>query len=75
MATAALKRRQVTEKELDRLTDTRAQLEMQVTTLAANLNAETTAAMKKASDTQGLSKSRPEEEIMDDVLIIFHFTF
>ena len=39
------------ETELDRLAGTRMQLEMQVNTLeSANLNAETMAAMKKASD-------------------------
>lgn len=51
VATAALKRRKVTEQELDRLAGSRLQLEMQVNTLeSANLNAETMAAMKKASD-------------------------
>ncbi|KAH9482973.1 ESCRT-III subunit protein snf7 [Psilocybe cubensis] len=50
-ALAALKRKKVTESELDRLAGTRLQLEMQVNTLeSANLNAETMAAMKKASD-------------------------
>jgi charged multivesicular body protein 4 len=50
-ATAALKRKKVTEQELDRLAGSRLQLEMQVNTLeSANLNAETMAAMKKASD-------------------------
>lgn len=39
------------ETELDRLAGTRMQLEMQVNTLeSANLNAETMAAMKKASE-------------------------
>lgn len=48
---AALKRKKVTETELDRLAGTRLQLEMQVNTLeSANLNAETMQAMKKASD-------------------------
>ncbi|KAF5321698.1 hypothetical protein D9619_000323 [Psilocybe cf. subviscida] len=51
VAMAALKRKKVTETELDRLAGTRLQLEMQVNTLeSANLNAETMAAMKKASD-------------------------
>jgi len=51
VATAALKRKKVTEQELDRLAGSRLQLEMQVNTLeSANLNAETMAAMKKASD-------------------------
>lgn len=51
VATAALKRKKASEVELDRLGGTRLQLEMQVNTLeAANLNAETMAAMKKASD-------------------------
>ncbi|PPQ79538.1 hypothetical protein CVT25_003419 [Psilocybe cyanescens] len=51
VALAALKRKKVTEGELDRLAGTRLQLEMQVNTLeSANLNAETMAAMKKASD-------------------------
>lgn len=50
-ATAALKRKKMNETELDRLAGTRMQLEMQVNTLeSANLNAETMAAMKKASD-------------------------
>jgi len=41
----------MSEQELDRLSGTRLQLEMQVTTLeSANLNAETLGAMKKASD-------------------------
>lgn len=51
VATAALKRKKAHETELDRLGGTRLQLEMQVNTLeSANLNAETMAAMKKASD-------------------------
>lgn len=51
VATAALKRKKASEAELDRLAGTRLQLEMQVNTLeSANLNAETMAAMKKASD-------------------------
>ncbi|RDB22788.1 Vacuolar-sorting protein SNF7 [Hypsizygus marmoreus] len=51
VATAALKRKKASEMELDRLAGTRLQLEMQVNTLeSANLNAETMAAMKKASD-------------------------
>ncbi|KAG6817445.1 hypothetical protein H0H87_008613 [Tephrocybe sp. NHM501043] len=51
VATAALKRKKVCEQELERLGGTRLQLEMQVNTLeSANLNAETMAAMKKASD-------------------------
>jgi len=46
-----LKRKKASEAELDRLAGTRLQLEMQVNTLeSANLNAETMAAMKKASD-------------------------
>ena len=50
MATAALKRKKATEQELDRLQGTRFQLEMQVNTLeSASFNAETMAAMKKAS--------------------------
>jgi len=50
-ATAALKRKKVTEQELDRLGGSRLHLEMQVNTLeAANMNAETMAAMKKAAD-------------------------
>ncbi|KAF9058125.1 Snf7-domain-containing protein [Panaeolus papilionaceus] len=44
-------RKKVSEQELDRLAGNRLQLEMQVNTLeSANLNAETMAAMKKASD-------------------------
>lgn len=51
VATAALRRKKASEAELDRLAGTRLQLEMQVNTLeSANLNAETMAAMKKASD-------------------------
>jgi len=51
VATAALKRKKVTEQELDRLAGTRLQLEMQVNTLeSANLNAETMAAMTRAAD-------------------------
>lgn len=51
LATAALRRKKVSEQELDRLAGSRLQLEMQVNTLeSANLNAETMAAMKKASD-------------------------
>ena len=51
MATAALRRKKANEAELDRMAGTRLQLEMQVNTLeSANLNAETMAAMKKASE-------------------------
>ena len=51
VATAALRRKKMTEEELDRLAGSRLQLEMQVNALeAANLNAETMAAMKKAAD-------------------------
>lgn len=51
VATAALKRKRMTETELDRLAGTRLQLEMQVNTLeSANLNAETMAAMTRAAD-------------------------
>ena len=54
MATAALRRKKASEVELDRLAGTRLQLEMQVNTLeSANLNAETMAAMKKASEALG----------------------
>ncbi|KAI0772061.1 Snf7-domain-containing protein [Trametes elegans] len=49
-ATAALRRKKVTEQELERLQNTRFQLEMQVNTLeSASFNAENMAAMKKAS--------------------------
>ncbi|EKM59802.1 uncharacterized protein PHACADRAFT_250534 [Phanerochaete carnosa HHB-10118-sp] len=49
-ATAALKRKKVTEQELERLQGTRFQLEMQVNTLeSASFNSETMAAMKKAT--------------------------
>lgn len=49
-ATAALKRKKVTEQELERLQGTRFQLEMQVNTLeSASFNAQTMAAMKKAT--------------------------
>jgi len=51
VAAAALKRRKMYEIELNRLGDSRFQLETQVNTLeSANMNAETMAAMKKASD-------------------------
>ncbi|KAI5893835.1 Snf7-domain-containing protein [Schizophyllum commune H4-8] len=50
VATAALKRKQMAQSELDRLGQTRLQLEMQVNTLEnANLNAETMQAMKQAT--------------------------
>ena len=49
-ATAALRRKKVTEQELERLQNTRFQLEMQINTLeSASFNAETMAAMKKAT--------------------------
>ncbi|KAI0368087.1 hypothetical protein BV20DRAFT_969673 [Pilatotrama ljubarskyi] len=49
-ATAALRRKKVTEQELERLQNTRFQLEMQVNTLeSASFNAENMAAMKKAA--------------------------
>jgi len=51
VATAALKRRKMYDVELNRLGDSRLHLETQVNTLeAANMNAETMAAMKKAAD-------------------------
>ena len=51
MATAALRRKKIAEQELDRLSGTRLQIEMQVSTLeSANFNVETMAAMKKGSD-------------------------
>jgi hypothetical protein len=54
VATAALRSKKAHETELDRLAGTRLQLEMQVNTLeSANLNAETMAAMKKASEALG----------------------
>jgi charged multivesicular body protein 4 len=54
VATAALRSKKTHEAELDRLAGTRLQLEMQVNTLeSANLNAETMAAMKKASEALG----------------------
>ncbi|KAF5363301.1 hypothetical protein D9756_000673 [Leucocoprinus leucothites] len=50
-AMAALKRKKAHEVELERLSGSRLQLEMQVNTLeSANLNAETLSAMKKGSD-------------------------
>ncbi|RDX53619.1 Snf7-domain-containing protein [Lentinus brumalis] len=49
-ATAALRRKKVTEQELERLQNTRFQLEMQVNTLeSASFNAENMNAMKKAA--------------------------
>ncbi|KAF8639796.1 hypothetical protein AX17_001055 [Amanita inopinata Kibby_2008] len=51
VATSALKRKKANEAELQRLSGTRLQLEMQINTLeSANLNAQTMAAMKKGSD-------------------------
>lgn len=51
VATAALRRKKMHETELNKLSGTRLQLELQVNTLeSANLNAETMAAMKKGSD-------------------------
>jgi hypothetical protein len=51
VATAALKRKKMNEQELDRLAGSRLQLEMNINTLeSANLNAETMAVIKKASD-------------------------
>ncbi|KAI0347088.1 Snf7-domain-containing protein [Trametopsis cervina] len=50
VATAALKAKKAKEQELERLQGTRFQLEMQINTLeSASFNAETMAAMKKAS--------------------------
>lgn len=50
VATQALKRKKLHEQELDRLQNTRFQLEIQVNTLeSASFNAETMAAMKKAA--------------------------
>ncbi|KAI9069241.1 Snf7-domain-containing protein [Trametes sanguinea] len=50
-ATNALRRKKVTEQELERLQNTRFGLEMQVNTLeSASFNAENMAAMKKASE-------------------------
>lgn len=51
VATAALRRKKAYEQELDRLSGTRLQLEMQVNTLeSANFNQETMAAMKRGAD-------------------------
>ena len=51
VATMALKRKKAHENELERISGTRLQLEMQVNTLeSANLNAETLAVMKKGAD-------------------------
>ncbi|KAG2042907.1 Snf7-domain-containing protein [Suillus americanus] len=51
VATQALRRKKASESEMDRLAGQRLQLELQINTLeSANLNAETMAAMKKASD-------------------------
>ncbi|KAF7332147.1 Vacuolar sorting protein [Mycena kentingensis (nom. inval.)] len=51
LATAALKRKRAHETQLEQLRGQQMQLEMQVNTLeSANLNAETMAAMKKASE-------------------------
>lgn len=51
VATQALRRKKANESEMDRLAGQRLQLELQINTLeSANLNAETMAAIKKASD-------------------------
>jgi len=51
VATAALRRKKAFEQELDRLSGTRLQLEMQVNTLeSANFNQETMAAMKQGAN-------------------------
>jgi len=50
-AMAALRRKKQSEAELERLSGTQLQLEMQINTLeSANLNAETMAAIRKASN-------------------------
>ncbi|KAG2135884.1 vacuolar-sorting protein SNF7 [Suillus bovinus] len=55
VATQALRRKKASESEMDRLAGQRLQLELQINTLeSANLNAETMAAMKKASDVLGV---------------------
>ena len=51
MATAALRRKKVSETELDRLAGMRLQLEMQIHTLeSATMNAQTVGALKKGAD-------------------------
>ncbi|KAJ8593300.1 Snf7-domain-containing protein [Rhizopogon salebrosus TDB-379] len=51
VATQALRRKKASEADMDRLAGQRLQLELQINTLeSANMNAETMAAMKKASD-------------------------
>lgn len=55
MATQALRRKKASEADMDRLAGQRLQLEQQINTLeSANLNTETMAAMKKASDVLAL---------------------
>ncbi|ETW83831.1 hypothetical protein HETIRDRAFT_312190 [Heterobasidion irregulare TC 32-1] len=67
VATAALRRKKMHETELNKLSGTRLQLELQVNTLeSANLNAETMAAMKKGSDAlkvihNGMTPERVED--------------
>ncbi|KAF8915939.1 Snf7-domain-containing protein [Mucidula mucida] len=72
VATMALKRKNRSEKELERVNGTRMQLEMQIHTLEeANLNAETMLAMKKGSDAlkviHGNMNVDQVNEVMDQV--------
>jgi len=68
-ATAALRRKKASEAELDRMAGTRLQLEMQVNTLeSANLNAETMAAMKKASDALNVIHGNMTLDKVDSVM-------
>jgi len=69
VATAALKKKKIIEQELDRLSNTRFQLEMQVNTLeSANLNAETMTAMKKASDALKVIHGNLTMDKVDEVI-------
>ncbi|KIY73709.1 vacuolar-sorting protein SNF7 [Cylindrobasidium torrendii FP15055 ss-10] len=72
VAGQALKRKNRSEKELERINGTRMQLEMQIHTLEeANLNAETMMAMKKGSDAlkviHGNMTVDQVNEVMDQV--------
>lgn len=70
VASAALKRKKMNETELERLAGTRMQLEMQIHTLeSANLNAQTIAAMKKASDALKVIHGSLNIQKVDDTMV------
>ncbi|EIW82363.1 vacuolar-sorting protein SNF7 [Coniophora puteana RWD-64-598 SS2] len=73
LATQALRRKKAHETEIDRLAGTRLQLEMQINTLeSANLNAETMAAMKKASDALGVIHRGMDTAKVEDTMAQIH---